>query len=536
VRALPSGDFDVRDGAFDLAIIPDLAAVSDPASLLARVRRLVGSDGAAIVAAKNPESRGHGEKTGLDYYELYDLVALQFASVRMIGQVPFYGVAIAELGEAEGAPQVSVDTQLVTESEAPELFVALASQREVRLDPYAIVQLPPEIAGVTRADDAALDKARVALAEAQLRAELALGQLEELKARAQEAKPDERAIAELTQKLRDADARAGDNHVRAERLTHDIKKLEEELQRQRDRGFRLTREVEDEKKARQKAEVELGMVRKNPELAQARERVSYLEEALQAAEGVVSALQSRAADLEGGLAIAAQGAQQLTVLGDEIEALSLRAQSAEELAARLESELATHAEANAGELVDLEEALRERAHAIKTLEQELGRRERLVQELVAALEETQHAPHTPHAQLTSAALDQSRAQAEELRSENAQLRQKLDALALEAARREGDVQTSAWRIAELEREVARVKSAAEQKPASAPASTGALQDEIDVLKQALAQEHDARRRAESGEELARARAELERQASLIEQLSRELEARDRERIHVHPSG
>ena len=34
----------------------------------------------------------------VDYYELYDLVALQFAHVRMIGLVPFVGVALAELG------------------------------------------------------------------------------------------------------------------------------------------------------------------------------------------------------------------------------------------------------------------------------------------------------------------------------------------------------------------------------------------------------------------------------------------------------
>ena len=44
------------------------------------------------------------------------------------------------------------------------------------------------------------------------------------------------------------------------------------------------------------------------------------------------------------------------------------------------------------------------------------------------------------------------------------------------------------------------------------------QDELDALRQALAQEHAARVAAESGEELARARSELARQAVLLEQM------------------
>ena len=52
------------------------------------------------------------------------LVALQFASVRMIGQVPFSGVAPVELGEADEEPAVSVDTQLIEENAAPEVYIA----------------------------------------------------------------------------------------------------------------------------------------------------------------------------------------------------------------------------------------------------------------------------------------------------------------------------------------------------------------------------------------------------------------------------
>src|SRR5262245_49087753 len=47
IRAL-GAEFDVRDGAFDLALIPDLGASQDPLALVTRIRRLVGNEGAAI--------------------------------------------------------------------------------------------------------------------------------------------------------------------------------------------------------------------------------------------------------------------------------------------------------------------------------------------------------------------------------------------------------------------------------------------------------------------------------------------------------
>ena len=499
VRALPpSGDFEVRDGAFDLAIVPDLAAVADPAALLARLRRLVGAEGAAIVAARNPEVRAEGS---LDYYELYDLVALQFASVRMIGQVPFYGVTLAELGEADGAPQVSVDTQLVPEADAPEAFIALAAQEDVRLDPYAIVQLPAPAERVERvADRAVATAANAALAEAQLRAELLHSQLEEQRAR-----------------VREIEARAGDERARAERLAQDQRALEEELTRQRERALRLARDLEDEKKLRTKLEIELGTVRKSPELAASRSRVSELEEALRASEVAVSALHARVAELEVIAAAAAATAQQVPDLLAELEATR---------AIVTTSEAAAREIASLGEdLERLETALRERGQAIAALEQEVLRRERMIHELVGSLEDARDRGgfHEPAQNAGEPLVSHEQLDA---------LQRKLDALAIEVARREGDLQASAWRIAELEQEVAAQR--AEAAPATIPPPPGAeverelaaARDEIDVLKQALAQEHEARKKSESGEALAKAHAELERQAVLIEQLSRELEARD----------
>jgi hypothetical protein len=55
-----------------------------------------------------------------------------------------------------------------------------------------------------------------------------------------------------------------------------------------------------------------------------------------------------------------------------------------------------------------------------------------------------------------------------------------------------------------------------------PPRLAAALDELDALRHALAQEHDARTRAESGEELTQARTEIARQATLLEQLGQKL--------------
>jgi len=85
--------------------------------------------------------------------------------------------------------------------------------------------------------------------------------------------------------------------------------------------------------------------------------------------------------------------------------------------------------------------------------------------------------------------------------ENARLRERLDALALDLARREGEAQATAWTVAELETKLAQV-SAAPPEPALTPdmgmtRQLKAALDELDVLRRALAQEHEARVKAES---------------------------------------
>jgi hypothetical protein len=399
-------DDDTPIGGLDLAIVPDLGMFNDGPSLMGRVRETIAGHGVALVGAASESAAGPGSR-GFDYYELFDLIAREFSFVHMVAELPFRGVAFVALGEQDGEPPVSVDTQLAQEGRATKRYVIIASEREVAFDPYAIVELPE---GAT---------------EVALQA-----------AGAQSAK------------------------------------LEAELRR----------------RAHQVADL-----------------AAELEEARAAAEaGRVTAA--------------------------EVDEMAGRVEAAERHARTLERDLKQAGEGQATEVQELETSLRDKAQAARALEAELERRDRLVRELVTRLETSTEATGSTAA---SAGSTPREAPAED----SSRLREQLDALALDLARRQGDAQASAWKIAELERRLAEraPASAAQQQEAqqqdAASGRLAAALDEIEALRRALSQEHDARVRAESGEELARARAEIERQAVLLEQVEQQ-----RDKWHASPAG
>jgi DNA repair exonuclease SbcCD ATPase subunit len=407
VRLLRGGDDLDRlpTASFDLALVTDLGAFDEPGPLLAALRRLLGDGGAALVVAANRDAVREPEQVAraFDYYELFDLVAGEFADVKMIAQVPFHGVVLAELGVDEESPAVSVDTQLAAEPQVPQAYVALASQRGVELEAYAIFELPPP------------------------------APMEPVEQEAPQ--PDLDALIAVQDEL----AR---EKLRAEALSTQLDTLRPQVARAMD----LEREVV----ARGRALAELS---------------TEVEEVRAAAEA--------------GAAAAAQ-----------IEELGLRADRAERALARAQPELERMAEAHAAELHQFELALRERAAAVRTLEAEVARRERIVHELLATLEEQAAAvPAQPsHDGPSDGALD-----------ENHRLRERLDAMAIELARREGEAQASGWKLAELERRLGEAP-ARPGPPSSTPDRSrelAAALDEIDALRRALTQEHEQRVLAES---------------------------------------
>ncbi len=435
IAPLPKGDFDVRDGAFDLAIVPDLDALPDPQVWLARLRRILGAEGALLVATQRVEQEA--------YYRLYDTVAMQFASVVMHAEVPFSGVVLAELGRTDDV-EVSVDTQLMDEPRPPLAFVALASQSPVGLAPYAIIEAPAEV--LQKSFEATPSEQPMALAQARLQVDLQSTQLDE--------------------------ERAARQHV------------EHELHRMSD-------VLAAEKSARATAEraAESAM-----DVMVLRERVAVLETSLQLAEESVEVISARLARTEESLQNKAEEALVLLAEIDAVRSLpppSLPPPEDDPRLAELVQELAHLQEIHAAEVHTFEQQLRARAATISGLEHEARVRERMARELVAHLEEADTAlrPIVDERQV-------------------AELEKKLDLAAMEAARRQSELEARAWRIAELETRLG-------QQPGRP------VESEVDALRQALTQEHAARIAAESGEALLEARRELERQSALLHQLQQQ---------------
>jgi len=140
----------VRDGAFDVGFIDNLATFADPAQTAHKLKRALSPRGVAIVAAPNPDMEqplvGGAVDAGqkLDYYTLYDLVHREFPVVRMVGQMPFVGYSVAELAPAED-PEPCLDAGFVPGgTEEPEWFVAVASHVDLEFEPFLVVQLAHE--------------------------------------------------------------------------------------------------------------------------------------------------------------------------------------------------------------------------------------------------------------------------------------------------------------------------------------------------------------------------------------------------------
>jgi hypothetical protein len=486
------GDLDVRDGAFDLAVLPDAGAIVDLEAVLARVRRWIGAAGVVVVGAAADGSPG--------YYELYDGLALSFSEIAMVGQVPFHGAALAVLGD-EGEPEVTVDTQLAGDASAPTHFLAIASQSPLSLRPYVILQLP------LASDDDERDEQ-----DERERAE-------------REGAADREAAAAIQRELERDRERA--EHAEAQ-LRSGV--LQSQLDAQRERlvaSGEVVRQLEQE-------------------LARRDEQARILVQSARAAEALADGLRARLEDAarvvvarDQELEFARARAAELESAVDQARALddtADRARHASIAAESLEAELLEFAESHAAEVAALAASLRERGRALHALERELDRRGRMIHELLIAID---HAPPGDAPRPRADADLSDAAEIERLGGEAAHLRAKLEALAADAARREGELQAMRWRIEELELQSsasARVEAPPVPVPAARAEARGSpespdaaasgealerLREELEVLRQALRQEHDARLRAESGDELQKARAEIQRQAVMLEQLRTE---------------
>ena len=270
--ALPdSGDVGVRDGAFDFVIVPDLSFVDDETALLALVRRVLSASGAALIASPNLEATTPlipipSGRPALGYYELYEAVAEHFTSVRMIGQAPFIGYTVAEFSVED--PEPSIDTSLAeSDVKEPDWFVALASERNVRLDPFALIELPKNAdveAPTDRPAKAHSDSPAVAVPSVERSGTVLVDILEAER---------EAAIESLRQK----EQIVKEERLRADLASQELAACREELVLLRERCKAAEQRRDEDEARRSKLELELGEANKSPELAQMRERVHGFE-------------------------------------------------------------------------------------------------------------------------------------------------------------------------------------------------------------------------------------------------------------------
>jgi len=347
--SLADSDLSLQAGAFDLALVDNLGAY-DPLPLLRTAKRALGSRGVLVVACPNAEAAfpllrpaaSDAAATSLDYYALYDAVAAEFEHVRMLGQTPFVGYAIADFS-ASGEPEPALDTSFVPGgAEEPDFFIALASNHEVRLDEFAVIQLPTRrLLGSINASPASAPAARPEdLAAARQRdAELVrLNQwIKELESRASTA--DERADhseAELETERAKFDA---------ERAKFDAERTQLDAERAKFDAERTQLDSERQASAAQKAQH---------------------EKQLSAARAELEALRAQALQLR------AHINTQANELADRTRELAEQTQKLEQ--------------GSAAELAEFERQLAERGSELRRLEQELRTAERTGRELVRELE------------------------------------------------------------------------------------------------------------------------------------------------------
>jgi SAM-dependent methyltransferase len=388
--SLADSDLSLREAAFELALIDNLAAF-DPQPLLRTAKRALGSRGVAVVACPNPEAHfpllraGNPAATSLDYYALYDAVAAEFEHVRMLGQTPFVGYAIADFS-ASGEPEPALDTSFVPGgAEEPDFFLALASNQEVRLDEFAVIQLPTRrLLGSLNTPPARVP-APAAVAPAAASENSA------------QARTHEAELGRLNQWIKELESRASTADERADHSETELEteraKLEAELETAR---AKLEAELETERAKLEAERKASGTLR------------SQHDKEISALRAELSALRTQATNLR------ADASSKASELGRLTSELAERNRLLAEQAEKLE-------QGSTVELAEYERQLSERGSEVRRLEQDLRTAERTGRELVRELERRRGE------QSKQASLELERALAE----------------------READLQAAAWTIESL---------------------------------------------------------------------------------------
>jgi hypothetical protein len=396
-----------RDGVFDLAIVEDLAVAGDnPKGLLATLVRTLSRRGLALIGARNPDVSERlipcaiPTAISLGYYDFYDVVSQHFEEVRMLGQTPFVGYAIADFSAAD-ASDVRIDTALLPGgAEEPEWFLALASALPVSPDAFSVIQLPlADLELGSGSDRSAVDpetleraeqaEGKIQELEAALAALAAEGAREAEKHGAERARDAERFAAE---RARDAEKLAAERARDAEKLAAERLRDTEKLASQKIATERLAAERTREAERQQSERFAAERTRDAEKLAAERSREGEKEK--QTRERSREAAKRELDKLE-------------KTYGEKLRALTTELQKREEWLTGLESRAAT-----ADERADAAQAeLEQRTGEQRKLEQQLARLEQQLEEERRTKRQLEQSTRA-HEQELEKSLDQSKRRAE----------------------------------------------------------------------------------------------------------------------------
>jgi predicted nucleic acid-binding Zn-ribbon protein len=425
VRALVPGALAALYGKVDVVIVPDAGAVPSLPALLDEARRALGSEGVVVVAsepAEGPVPLERGARASVGFHDLEELCQARFASVRMLGRGPFVGYTLATLDE--GSDDVTLDTRLIDgDPPKPEAFIAVASDSEVALDPLAVVQIPDAVLGDVRAAA---------------------------------SKGVEEELAKRDQKLKEVEAASAERWVKIQRYEHGLKELEEENRKARDKTVRLSKELEDERKLRQRVELEAQMSRRAPELPKTPDHepeLRRLREAAERSERELTALralgESTAKELAASKTAAETAAKALASAKAQAESAAKELAASKSQAESLAKELSaarTHAGVASTELASAKTLLESVAAELAASRGQVISSASRVSDLERELDETQSAEAELRTQLDEAL---ERAEVVDLKPEVERLEKSQSSLRAELATVRAALDASKAEVAHL---------------------------------------------------------------------------------------
>ncbi len=442
-------EFGVRDGAFDFVFVPDLQKLQNPFERVAQIRRLVSPTGVVVFMIRNskiqnnfvqkpfvrshpttnhPTSRTHHEGP-LGYYQFFDIVSLHFPIVKMLGQSTFSGFTVAEFTAIEQS-DVSIDTSFKEESTNPDWFISVASQIPVAFDPFTVIEMPYLESFVP---DSTSQKFKTEKNVEHQDVQHLHDQLTSIKQN-YESKLEEtkKELTLAAEKIEDSKSKQSNDFVRAERLSCEVRDLNEELRQQRERAAKLAKQLDDEKKLKTKLELELGMLRGNSEYSADKTSIGQLKIALQGSEENVQSLEKELFSLK--------------VLLDQEEAISNtlkeRLESLEKQKVEVFPSVDARLQDLQKEIEKLEQRLLDRGQKISSLEDELSQAKRVGRELILQLEGNGSNESNPS--------NSTSVQDEQTTRRMLEMEGKCKELMSILSKKEADAQAFEWKISHLE--------------------------------------------------------------------------------------